>query len=272
MREMTDVSQIQQVLLGALTHFKAVCEKNGLTFFLSNGSMLGAVKYQKFIPWDDDADILMPREDYDKLLRLTDIDTETYQLLCRERTPGWRIPYAKLTDKRTVLKEGEFDFGAELGVSVDIFPIDKWHPNAGRARFQARWQNVLIRLLFGANAPRFTTPKRGVQKAILYGIWLAGHAVGAQRLCRTVVRRAERFARYPDRYMGCVVWSIYGTREVIPGEVFAAAETVRFCDDDFPVPKGYDAYLTNLYGDWRKELPPEKQKSHHVIRAWWKDE
>lgn len=269
---MTDVKQLQTVLLDALAHFKSVCEKHGLTYFLSNGSMLGAVKYQKFIPWDDDVDILMPREDYDQLIALKEISTGPYELLCRENTPQWRAPYAKLTDRRTVLKEGEFTFGVELGASVDIFPLDKWHPNVKRAHLQARFQNILVRMMFGANVPRFATKKRGIQKVILGCIWAAGHVVGSQRLCRWLERRARRWAKYPDGHLGCVVWSCYGTREVLPAEIFAGAEMVRFGGDDYPVPVGYDTYLTSLYGDWRKELPPERQKSNHSIRVWWKDE
>ena len=272
MREITDVKQVQAILLDILAHFKSVCEKHGLTFFLSNGSMLGAVKYNEFIPWDDDVDILMPREDYDKLVALSDVSTGHYQLLCRENTPEWRVPYAKLTDKRTRLVEDGFAFGVELGVCLDIFPLDRWRANARCACLQARIHNVLVRMTFGANAPHFKTEKRGWRRMLLRCIWLAGHVIGSKRLCRCLERRAKRSPKCPDGYVGCVVWSCYATKEVLPASVFAEAKMVRFCGEEYPVPVGYDTYLTSLYGDWRKELPPEKQKSNHNIRVWWKDE
>lgn len=272
MRELTDIKQIQDVLQGTLSYFADFCKKNELTFFLSNGSMLGAVKYQQFIPWDDDVDILMPRADYDKLIALADISSGPYRLLCRETVPGWRVPFAKLSDTRTLLKEGEFKFGTELGISLDIFPLDKWHPNLRTARWQARFQNILVRMMFGANAPHFKTNKRGVRKFILGCIWVAGHIIGSQRLCRWLERRTRRWSKYPDGHLGCVIWNCYGEKEVLPAEVFAKAQTIRFCGDDYPVPVGYDTYLTSLYGAWREELPPERQKSNHIIRAWRKDE
>lgn len=92
MNEITDLREIQQVELGVLRHLDQVCRENGLHFFLSNGTLLGAVKYEGFIPWDDDIDVFMPRCDYDRLMRLSGADSGPYRLLSQERTPGWRLP------------------------------------------------------------------------------------------------------------------------------------------------------------------------------------
>ena len=73
MNEITDLREIQQVELGVLRHLDQVCRENGLHFFLSNGTLLGAVKYEGFIPWDDDIDVFMPRCDYDRLMRLSGV-------------------------------------------------------------------------------------------------------------------------------------------------------------------------------------------------------
>ena len=83
MKEIVEIREIQEIQLGALRHLKAICERHGLTFFLSNGTLLGAVKYKKFIPWDDDIDVFMPRKDYDRLTALSDIDSDVYRLFNR---------------------------------------------------------------------------------------------------------------------------------------------------------------------------------------------
>lgn len=88
MNEITDLREIQQVELGILRHLDQVCRENGLHFFLSNGTLLGAVKYEGFIPWDDDIDVFMPRCDYDRLMRLSGADSGPYRLLSQERTSG----------------------------------------------------------------------------------------------------------------------------------------------------------------------------------------
>lgn len=268
MREITDVKEVQEVLRGLLAHFKQVCREHGLTFFLSNGSLLGAVKYEGFIPWDDDADVLMPREDYERFLQLP--EAAPYRLLCRETVPGWRVPYAKLTDTRTVLREGPYDFGTEAGVSLDIFPLDRWHPHRRVARWQARYANLLKRMLVFSNAERFSTERQGVKRLLLRLLWAAGRLMGTERLNRALLALAKR--QYPQGYVGCVVWCSYGTGEVLPAAVFAEQMLLSFCGEEYPVPRDYDRYLTCLYGAWRQELPPARQKSNHRIQVWWKDE
>ena len=89
MREITDIREIQTLLLNMLRYLKGVCEANGLTYYLSNGTLLGAVKYGSFISWDDDVDIMMPRQDYEKLMELlngSSGDTDFSQL--RRKQPG----------------------------------------------------------------------------------------------------------------------------------------------------------------------------------------
>ncbi|MBQ7792191.1 MAG: LicD family protein, partial [Clostridia bacterium] len=144
MEPITQISEIQSILYDTLTCFRTVCEQYGLTYYLSNGSLLGAVKYGEFIPWDDDADILMPREDYEKLTELF-FEEGNYRLFCDKTSPNWRLPYAKLSDTRTHYVEKGYTFGEEIGLSLDIFPIDRWHPVKWVANCQASYMELLKR-------------------------------------------------------------------------------------------------------------------------------
>ncbi len=271
LRQITDIKELQTILLGALQHFDAFCRQHGLRYFLANGTLLGAAKYEKFIPWDDDVDILMPRESYEKLLEIYN-NGGKYRLLSEKTAPGWRLPYAKLTDTDTVQREGEYDFGAELGVSVDIFPLDRWHPGKTAAKLQALWCECLKRMLICANGPGFSTEKRGIKRLILWLLWAGGKTLGTKRLLRLIRRRAESAARYPKTHIGCVVWTCHGAGEVLSAALFEETLELRFCGGSYPAPAGYAAYLCALYGDWKAELPADQQKSNHTIRAWRKYE
>lgn len=158
MNEITDLREIQQVELGVLRHLDQVCRENGLHFFLSNGTLLGAVKYEGFIPWDDDIDVFMPRCDYDRLMRLSGADSGPYRLLSQERTPGWRLPFAKLCDLSTCKQETCADFGADIGLDVDIFPLDAWSGGAAQARRCGLWR----RGVSASIESRFLSPRTGL--------------------------------------------------------------------------------------------------------------
>ncbi len=272
MQEITDVKEIQSILLDALRYFKDICKKNNLRYFLSNGTLIGAVKYKTFVPWDDDVDILMPREDYDKLLSLTNIDNGRYKLISPKTTPNWRSTYAKLTDTTTVLEEVGFDLGLEIGISIDIFPIDKWCYCKCRAKWQAFYCDLLKRFLIFANAEYFQTDKNGIKRFVLKSMYNFGKAIGSERLQNKIIKKAEKSKKYKDKYVGCVIWTCHSTTEVLPKEVFEKEEYATFCGDEYPIPTGYKQYLSNLYGNWQEELPLEKQKSNHNIKAWWKND
>ena len=200
MREITDVKKIQSILLALLKRFDGICKTHGLTYYLSNGTLLGAVKYGGFIAWDDDADVLMPREDYDKLLALSDsLNDSKYELLAPKLSAGWKMPYSKFTDKTTVWQEGNFDFGCEIGVSMDIFPIDRWHPNRGIAKFQAVRCDVLKRMLIYTVDPTLYTDKKGAKRFVLKAIRDVARKVGYRGVYSKILRFAEKTKRYAEK-------------------------------------------------------------------------
>ena len=270
MTPITDVKIQQEILLEGLLHLKQLCEKHHLRYFLCNGSLLGAVKYGRFIPWDDDADIMMPREDYEKLIRLTEADSEDFRLLSRARTPAWKMPFAKLSHNHTIQKEGAADFGCEIGVNVDIFPIDSWPANIYLAKLQASFCRFLRRMISSSVADRFITPKTGISWLILICLWTAARVCGSKFFVR-IGERLGKNAGEGSPYCGCVVWAAYGDAEIMDKEQFSEQSTVTFCGHSFTTFRDPESYLRSLYGDYRKDPPPEKQKSNHLLKVFYKN-
>lgn len=268
MTEITDLNQIKQIETEILRRFATVCEQNGLQFFLSNGTLLGAVKYRGFIPWDDDIDVFMPRADYERLMQIDEIDEGPFRLMSRERVPAWRLPFAKLCDRRTIKREGSADFGAEYGLEIDIFPLDVWSGEKGQAFRCGLWR----RGLSASVKTRFETPKTGWRKAVLFGVWCLSRAVGHRFFLRRIDREIARGKRVSrPAFVGSVAWSLYGMREHIPAECFSGTAAVSFEGADYPAPVGYDVYLQSMYGDYHLDPPPEKQITHHFFRVWKKE-
>ena len=117
--------EAKRVELDILLHVAKFCDEHGLRYFLAYGTLIGAVRHKGFIPWDDDIDIQMPREDYEKLLELYPKENtdEKYFLLAPEMK-GAHHPYAKIIDTRTVKKELGAKKNNPLGVDIDVFPLD----------------------------------------------------------------------------------------------------------------------------------------------------
>ena len=132
MKELT-LDELKQIELETLKMFHAFCVENNIRYYLAYGTLLGAVRYKKFIPWDDDVDLLIPREDYDRLITLFK-DNERYRLYSFERNKDYHFPFAKLCDM-TTLKVEDFYPNAKvkLGVEIDLFPLDNFNSDYDKA-------------------------------------------------------------------------------------------------------------------------------------------
>lgn len=107
-----------------LVRLREICEKHGLRYYLGYGTLLGCIRHNGFIPWDDDIDVLMPREDYDRLILLAnEIENSDWKLMSHEIDKNYLRPWMKLTNKHTVWYPKRFNSGLTYGIIIDIFPL-----------------------------------------------------------------------------------------------------------------------------------------------------
>ena len=262
------LNEIKKIELELLKKFDVFCKENGIRYFLSNGTLLGAVKYEGFIPWDDDIDVLVPREDYDRFISLFP-DDDRYRLFAFERKGQYRFPFAKLCDMTTRKEEENVDNGVVLGLDIDIFPLDAWNTDPEKAKREVK---RIRREMFYLSLSKLRKPdsKNPVKRAAK-GIAMAYcKTVGSARWIRSILKESIRAEQKDSAYVGCKSWCIYGEREIIPAEAFADAVEVTFEGAKFPAPVGYDTYLRSLYGDYEKDPPMDQQRSHHTYTAYRK--
>ena len=265
MKELT-LQELKEIELEILIKFDAFCKENNIRYYLAFGTLLGAIRYKGFIPWDDDIDVLVPREDYERLLTIFQ-DSEIYRLYSIERNRKYAFPFAKLCDMRTKLVETSYpNNGVALGVNIDIFPLDHFSDDLQEAKREiSRIKRYNAGLSYlKVDRPQTNNPIRFVAWSLII---LCCKLLGSEYFIRKVNKECKKSSQVDSRYVGAKSWPIWGDRVIAPAEAFEKTIEIEFEGKMFPAPFGYDAYLTCLYGDYLPEPPKEKQKTHHFFTA-----
>lgn len=247
------MSEIQKYSLETLISIASFCEKRNLVYFLDCGTLLGAVRHSGFIPWDDDIDILMPREDYEAFIE--EYGDEGFRLFSYKNDKNYFYQYAKVSNCETLIRESAIPDIDGLGVNVDIFPLDGM-PDALIPRrihqdhlfFLSKLRALTLRLR--RKAPR---PLKGLFR----WRWIIG----------SIERTARRYPYGSTAFSGNIAATTIRHKE-IPSECFASSEKMGFEGHSFSVPSGYGKYLTLLYGDYMKLPPEEKRVTRHSFTAY----
>lgn len=239
------------------------CEAQDLRVYLAFGTLLGAVRHQGFIPWDDDIDVAMPRPDFERFCDTFAGRVPMVSLRAPGRTPGHPLPFAKVCDDETEL-DNESDLIRDLGVFIDVFPLDGWRDN-DVARAVQRWALTALDQVFRAKHLSLRRRRPGARNLVLR----VAKALAALIPTGWLVASTTRVGRWGgfDRCArgGGLVW---GYRESVPREAFGEARPLEFEGVRFPGPADPDTVLRSVYGDYW-QLPPEHQRvTHHRFTAY----
>ena len=258
---------MKEIEFSILKELDSFCKKHNIRYFISHGTLLGAIRYKGFIPWDDDIDVLVPREDYNRLLSLYE-DGEQYHLYSHEKDKRFLFPYGKLVDITTFKDEFEHNNGLSLGLDVDIFPLDAWADDMEEAKREVKY---ITKNLFRLGLTKLKKPDSvHPVKRFIKGVVMAFCKMrGSEHYLHNVMRASVKYdGKGPAKYLGNKAWNVYNVRDILPAETFADTVEIEFEGEKFPAPVGYDALLSSLYGDYMPEPPKEKQKTHHSFKAY----
>lgn len=250
-----EVRELQLIEMDILKEVDRVCRENNITYYLGEGTLLGAIRHQGFIPWDDDVDILMPREDLNRFMQICDEklkDNYQFQYFHNVKSYWVQSPKVRLLTKTKFAQSKLLKYTKNVGPYIDIFPLDYTSDNFALTRKQDNYIKRYRRILFLKTG--FSTPKNKKQKLLLfYSKFLSVSSIH-KRMIRMAAKTAD-CKKYMSNF-----GSYYDiAKETYPAEAFGTPKYVPFEDGLFPVPANAEYILARTYGNYM-ELPPENKR------------
>ena len=244
--------EIRQVEFETMKYFAKFCEEHSLRYYLSGGTLLGAVRHKGFIPWDDDIDVMMPLKDYKRFIEIFQ-DTPKYKLYSLHNCKNYYWLFARLVNDNTILEELRYPLKGIMGVNIDIFPLAGFPEDETEQKkytsqideFNRKWEKCCYNIGLG----------------------------DSNELLRAENEAMEIMQRYDfdkSKYVGYIISGKY-KKEVLSRKAFDNKLILEFEKEKFNAFTGYEEYLHNLYGDYM-QLPPENERiTHHIVQAYWKN-
>ncbi|WP_288162054.1 LicD family protein [Dubosiella newyorkensis] len=269
-----DLKNVQNISLEILKTISDICEKKGFNYYLMYGTLLGAIRHEGFIPWDDDLDIMMPRNDYERLLRYLQSHKQEYpdlDIFNPQTCKDYPYMITRISNnKYKIVTENEKDYG--LGVFIDIYPFDGLGNNSLIATIHGLRGDLLSSLCFQSTREYFTlaNTESFLKKSAKYPIFLLSKLLGTKVLMNKLEKLSHKYDYKTSNFVGCVTWLSGGKKDIFQKKYFTKTIKKKFENYYFNVPNGYEIILKQIYGNYH-ELPPMNQRvGHHFYKIYKK--
>lgn len=263
--------EFKDLALDILIDFHNLCKKNNINYTLAYGTLLGAVRHKGFIPWDDDIDVIVMREDYEKLILIANSQLkENHKWVSIETSKDFTAPLAKIIDTNTELKqERHVAEKVSLGVYMDVFVYDLIPENLIR-RDIVYWKSVFFQKAWGFCENKSV---KGTLWMIKFIRRLLNRASLARFFSVKLKQNAVSYSK-KGKYAASIMFGEHFNRSVYetPIEYFQEFDDYEFENHMFKGIKNYDYCLTRWYGEYMKLPPIEEQVGRHEYSVYYKGE
>lgn len=253
------INELKQLQIEILNYVHNFCRKNNIKYSLACGTLLGAIRHKGYIPWDDDIDIQLLREDYNYFIELWNKENNhPYNLLSLETYPNWGMAYAKIYNPKTIIRDGVYSF---YGINIDIFPIDNVY---NMEDFIKRHKHVMH--LYYKQDLCLRVYKEWWKKLLnkLRYFPYTPHII-AKKIQKIAISKNNKHGKYLFEMASGRLYN-----KPFLADSFSDVIEVEFEGKKYSALKGWDEYLTTCYNNYMQLPPKEKQISHHNIEAYWK--
>lgn len=266
------LEEIKKKELEILISFSIFCKNNSLKYYLAYGTLLGSVRHQGFIPWDDDIDVFMPRPDYEKFIMLTGFNQIKENLetrLYRDCKNPNIYPFVKLIDTNTVVFEKGKRKKDVSGLWIDVFPLDGYPKSKDEAVIIFQRYKKLRNIYDLAATNPWVSQKTLLKKIIKTFIAPLVKLYGIKRMCKKIEENAKTISYDASELVADFTWGDTADCFMRKSEL-EPAEEMLFEGHYFSVPSCWKNYLELNFGDYMT-LPPEEERIPHGFAAYTKE-
>lgn len=265
-RRYLSIADIKKIAVEMLEYIDCICKNNDIQYYLAYGSVLGAVRHNGIIPWDDDIDIMMTRQNYEKFSTVMQKSKHQYYKLLYLDNKDYTLPLPKVVDTRTTWIQTNQRVGMDLGVYIDVFILDGVpEKEYARRKMISRLDNAQRLWTLSQFSMEYHNPIKKVIYGILQNLNPRIFAIRLDRISKSLY--SKRIKSY-----GILTYTVYGReKDIIEKSILGSPRMQLFERNYYPIPEKYDTYLRNLYGDYHELPPEEKRVSNHTYVAYWKE-
>lgn len=265
---------IQRISLEIFLDVHDFCLKNGIKYFMSGGTLLGAVRHKGFIPWDDDIDLFMLRPDYDRFIKL--YKSDRYHLLTMETDKDYFLPYAHVVDfDQTVIEYDYYPFSRKkTGVKIDIFPLEAV---SNDEREFDRQFNKGCKLWTMFCRTRTVFWQFSKDKPLKYNLGLLARRIvtlGGRMvfyLSHLIDNNARKYEFGTTDYVALLSFPVMRAKQRHRLDVFSETLLLDFEGHKLCAPIKYEEFLTTAFGpDYMTPPPPDQRIGPHTMRIYYK--
>lgn len=245
---------------------KRICDKHNIRYFIIAGTLLGAVRHGGFIPWDDDMDVGMLREDYEKFLKVAKTELgEEFFLQTPETDKNYGLPFAKILLNGTVLVEATAGSSAKKGVFVDVFPFDVAPENEADRENHNKKTYLYKRLLLAKLNYNVCAKNDYVKRAIYFVLKIMSAFYSHDKLVKKLESEITRYNNSKTEDIVNIGGAYGYKKETIKADWVRDTVEIPFEDMTISAPVDYIKYLETFYGDYMTPPPEDKRYNRHSV-------